>query len=250
MRDRMTARHSAAVARFAKATAAAAGLSPRDQELVHTAGPAARRRQVHVPRPHAHRHAPDRGGLGADPLAPAARRRHRRPRARLPGRRGDRALPPRADRRPRLPAPPRRRRHPGARPDPRGGGLLRRDDRARLLPHADGSSRTRSRSCGASPGTQLDARFVEIFVGVVRRPGSTSSTPTTTTSRPSCAAGPARRGAAALTRGARARGCAPATLVVPAHVPAPEVRFARRRMRPSEVSVRTVTCPLLSGSRG
>jgi putative nucleotidyltransferase with HDIG domain len=38
MRDRMTARHSAAVARFAKATAAAAGLSLREQELVHTAG--------------------------------------------------------------------------------------------------------------------------------------------------------------------------------------------------------------------
>jgi len=38
MRDRMTARHSAAVARFAKATAAAAGLSPREQELVHAAG--------------------------------------------------------------------------------------------------------------------------------------------------------------------------------------------------------------------
>jgi putative nucleotidyltransferase with HDIG domain len=38
MRDRMTARHSAAVARFAKATAAAAGLSMREQELVHTAG--------------------------------------------------------------------------------------------------------------------------------------------------------------------------------------------------------------------
>jgi putative nucleotidyltransferase with HDIG domain len=38
MRDRMTARHSAAVARFAKATAAAAGLSAREQELVHTAG--------------------------------------------------------------------------------------------------------------------------------------------------------------------------------------------------------------------
>jgi putative nucleotidyltransferase with HDIG domain len=38
MRDRMTARHSAAVARFAKATAAAAGLTARDQELVHTAG--------------------------------------------------------------------------------------------------------------------------------------------------------------------------------------------------------------------
>jgi putative nucleotidyltransferase with HDIG domain len=38
MRDRMTARHSAAVARFAKATAAAADLPVRDQELVHTAG--------------------------------------------------------------------------------------------------------------------------------------------------------------------------------------------------------------------
>jgi putative nucleotidyltransferase with HDIG domain len=38
MRDRMTARHSAAVARFAKATAAALGLPPREQELVHTAG--------------------------------------------------------------------------------------------------------------------------------------------------------------------------------------------------------------------
>jgi putative nucleotidyltransferase with HDIG domain len=38
MRDRMTARHSAAVARFSKATAAAAGLSVREQELVHTAG--------------------------------------------------------------------------------------------------------------------------------------------------------------------------------------------------------------------
>ena len=38
MRDRMTARHSAAVARFARATASAAGLSAREQELVHTAG--------------------------------------------------------------------------------------------------------------------------------------------------------------------------------------------------------------------
>ena len=38
MRDRMTARHSAAVARFAKAIAAAANMPSRDQELVHTAG--------------------------------------------------------------------------------------------------------------------------------------------------------------------------------------------------------------------
>jgi putative nucleotidyltransferase with HDIG domain len=38
MRDRMTASHSAAVARYARATAAAAGLSPREQDLIHTAG--------------------------------------------------------------------------------------------------------------------------------------------------------------------------------------------------------------------
>ena len=83
MRDRMTARHSAAVARFAKATAAGAGLGAREQELVHTAGPGPRRRQVHLPRPHAHRQPADRGRLGADPLPSAARRRHRRERARL-----------------------------------------------------------------------------------------------------------------------------------------------------------------------
>ena len=37
LRDRMTARHSAAVARYARETAKAAGFSERDQELVHTA---------------------------------------------------------------------------------------------------------------------------------------------------------------------------------------------------------------------
>jgi putative nucleotidyltransferase with HDIG domain len=38
LRDRMTARHSAAVARYAKEIARAAGLSAEDQDLVHTAG--------------------------------------------------------------------------------------------------------------------------------------------------------------------------------------------------------------------
>jgi putative nucleotidyltransferase with HDIG domain len=38
LRDRMTARHSAAVARYAREIAAEAGLSPEDQELAHTAG--------------------------------------------------------------------------------------------------------------------------------------------------------------------------------------------------------------------
>ena len=38
LRDRMTARHSAAVARYAREIAAKAGLSREEQELVHTAG--------------------------------------------------------------------------------------------------------------------------------------------------------------------------------------------------------------------
>jgi putative nucleotidyltransferase with HDIG domain len=38
LRDRMTARHSAAVARYAREIAASAGLPERDQELAHTAG--------------------------------------------------------------------------------------------------------------------------------------------------------------------------------------------------------------------
>ena len=38
LRDRMTARHSAAVARYARELAAHAGLSPEDQELAHSAG--------------------------------------------------------------------------------------------------------------------------------------------------------------------------------------------------------------------
>jgi putative nucleotidyltransferase with HDIG domain len=38
LRDRMTARHSAAVARYAREIAREAGLPERDQELVHTAG--------------------------------------------------------------------------------------------------------------------------------------------------------------------------------------------------------------------
>ncbi|HEX7060232.1 MAG TPA: HD domain-containing phosphohydrolase, partial [Solirubrobacterales bacterium] len=38
LRDRMTARHSAAVARYAREIAIAAGFSKEDQDLVHTAG--------------------------------------------------------------------------------------------------------------------------------------------------------------------------------------------------------------------
>src|SRR5690606_7654857 len=38
LRDRMTARHSAAVARYARELAARAGMSEEEQELAHTAG--------------------------------------------------------------------------------------------------------------------------------------------------------------------------------------------------------------------
>ena len=38
LRDRMTARHSAAVARYSREIAAASGFSPEEQELVHSAG--------------------------------------------------------------------------------------------------------------------------------------------------------------------------------------------------------------------
>ena len=38
LRDRMTARHSAAVARYAREIAKAAGMTEAEQELVHTAG--------------------------------------------------------------------------------------------------------------------------------------------------------------------------------------------------------------------
>ena len=110
MRDRMTARHSAAVARFARATAAAAGL-PRARAGARPHGRAApRRRQVHLPRPHAHLAPSDAGGLGADPLAPAARGGHRGGRARLRAGGGHHPVPSRADGRRGLPAQPGRRR--------------------------------------------------------------------------------------------------------------------------------------------
>ena len=50
LRDRMTARHRAAVARYARAMAEALDWPLTEQELVHTAGAAARHRQVRVPR--------------------------------------------------------------------------------------------------------------------------------------------------------------------------------------------------------
>ena len=130
MRDRMTARHlrcRRAVRqgdrRGRRAAAARPGARP------HGRAPA-RRREVHVPRSHAHRDDPHGGGLGAHTVTSATWRGHRQTRARLRGGRGDRALPPRAGGRARLSPPAERRGHPGARPDPLRRGLLRRDDGA------------------------------------------------------------------------------------------------------------------------
>ena len=77
LRDRMTARHCAAVARYSKEIARrgrllGGGAGPRPHRR-----PAARHRQVHLPRPHPQgRHEAHRGGLADHPHAP------------LPGRRG------------------------------------------------------------------------------------------------------------------------------------------------------------------
>ena len=52
LRDPTAARHAAAVAHYAHELARAAGLSEREQAVVHTAGPAARHRQGGAARPH------------------------------------------------------------------------------------------------------------------------------------------------------------------------------------------------------
>ena len=83
LRDRMTARHSAAVARYSREIAAQVGISAEDQELVHSAGAAARHRQVRAPRQHpqvrpaqAHRR-----GVGGDQDPPRTRARGSSPRS-------------------------------------------------------------------------------------------------------------------------------------------------------------------------
>ena len=79
LRDQMTARHSAAVARYSRAIAKRVGLSEREQDLIHTAGAVPRHRQVHLPgldparRPQAHRR-----GVRDRQAPPGAGRRARR----------------------------------------------------------------------------------------------------------------------------------------------------------------------------
>ena len=162
----MTARHSAAVARYSREIAAAAGLSSEEQELVHIGRAAARHRQVRPPRQHPQvgrreltdadweeiKKHPYEGARivsqidGYQPVGEIILAHHERidglgyPR----GLEGD-EIP-----------------------------LLARvisvadtydvHDRPRLLPRAGELIRGDRSSCAASPGTQLDSRFVEVFV--------------------------------------------------------------------------------------
>ena len=138
LRDKMTARHSAAVARYSRAIAARAGCTPEEQELVHTAGLlhdigkfifpdrilfADRRlerrrledRQARI-RPRAPAWSARSPAYG--PVAEIIRCHHER----IDGTR--------------LSARPARRGDPAAVADDLDRRHLRRDDRARLLPHA------------------------------------------------------------------------------------------------------------------
>ena len=172
LRDHMTARHSAAVARYAREMAAALGLSPEEQELFHTAGLFHDIGKFIFPDSDpAGQQGPHRRGVRDRPAAPGGGSGpDRRDRGLRPGRR-HRPPPPRAHRRPRLPV-----RHP------------RRSDPARLAdasrsrtsttcsrpatPTATLSRRVRrSTSCAACAGTQLDARLVEVFIELVSRRG-------------------------------------------------------------------------------
>ena len=107
LRDQMTARHCAAVARYSRAIAQRAGYSRQEEELVHIAALLHDIGKFILPRPHPQgQRAAHRRGLDADQApSPAGR-----PRGLLAGRLrpggGDHPRPPRAGRRQRLPARP------------------------------------------------------------------------------------------------------------------------------------------------
>ena len=75
------------------------------------------------------------------------------------------------DRRTRVPERPDRRRDPRDRQDHLGRRGLRHADRERHLPHADELVRGADASCGASPDSQLDARYVEVLAGLLSGEG-------------------------------------------------------------------------------
>ncbi len=165
LRDQMTARHSAAVARYSRAIAQRAGYSRQEEELVHIAALLHDIGKFILPDRILKANVPltDEDWMLIKPPPPAGRPGRLLARRLRPGG-GDHPRPPRADRRQGLSARPRRRRHPRAGPDHLRRRHLRRDDGARLLPHADVHATTRSRSCAGSPANSSTPRFVEVFI--------------------------------------------------------------------------------------
>ena len=190
------ARHAAAVAHYAHQLARAAGLSEREQAIVHTAGPAARPRQGGAARPHPDR--PRRAASGRAAADPAPSRRRRAPaaarRGHGRGRRG-RARPPRAHRRQGLPGRAVRRRHPDDRADPRRRRGLRRADGAGLLQDPDGRRRGRGRAARASPAPSSTGGSCGCSPPRCCAASTPSTSSTSPTSRPSCRSSARVRGA-------------------------------------------------------
>ena len=168
LRDRMTARHSAAVARYARAMAQALGWSAEEQDLVHTAGLLhdigkfafpdsillADSRLTDEQWEPVKRHPEDGAGIvrridGYAPVAEIIHAHHER----WDGRGYPRAL--KGEEIPLRRAPHRRRRH------------LRRDHRPRLLPQAGLGRRRRSPSCAGRPAASSTPHVVEVFIGLL-----------------------------------------------------------------------------------
>ena len=168
LRDKMTARHSAAVARYSREIARELGLlGARAGRRAHRRA-AARHRQVHLPRldpvrrHEAHRRRSSRSSAGTRSRAPGSwrgsRATARSPRSSSPTTSGSTATAIRTGCRRADPA--RRAHHLGRR-------HLRRDDVARLLPRARSRRARRSRSCGASRTSSSTRRVVETFIGLL-----------------------------------------------------------------------------------
>ena len=170
MRDAMTARHSAAVARYAREVARLLGLSRARAGPDPHRRPVPRHRQVHLPRlDPLRRPQADRRRVG-DRQAPPRAGREARPahRGLRPGRR-HRAQPPRALRRPRLSL-----RACPASEIPLGSRIIAAADTYDVMTSRD-SYRARSSSEDALAelrrvaGTQLDPMVVETFVELIER---------------------------------------------------------------------------------
>jgi putative nucleotidyltransferase with HDIG domain len=119
-RDGRTARHSAAVAAFARDIALECAMGTRDTELAHTAGLLHDIGRLACDRVMERDGTLTEDGLGGDLSASRARRRSAQGSRRLRPGRSDRPRPPRARRRPRLPRPAQGRRDPADRADRRG----------------------------------------------------------------------------------------------------------------------------------